>query len=327
MKIKSLLVALGVGLGVTLNVMAASQDKYTLPDRYLVNEKAYLAEYPQLQKVMDVMIAETEKQLAKPQNDILHNRVCTVLVYQMAKDGKLSKEDTYLAVAGDLLHNITKNDKTRVLTDPKIVEGIDAVVKKLRAAGYLKNSPKFWTDTSIFANPKLGNNLGQMHHLSGSLFAGQLLEQIGFAPKDVTKLEASIIEHSTGYWYFRSAVSKTLGNPEGWALVYPTPENKLADYIHDADLISQFVYESVVPAGSKWRNLATKRWGAKPTPEDEGYVVYYVFQKLFDEARTPMGKALAKEEWDKIAPELKKLMNLKPEDDPIKLKGTPEAFK
>jgi hypothetical protein len=129
MKIKSLLIALGVGLGVTLNVMAASQDKYTLPDRYLVNEKAYLAEYPQLQKVMDVMIAETEKQLAKPQNDILHNRVCTVLVYQMAKDGKLSKDDTYLAVAGDLLHNITKNDKTRVLTDPKIVGGIDAVVK------------------------------------------------------------------------------------------------------------------------------------------------------------------------------------------------------
>ena len=107
--------------------------------------------------------------------------------------------------------------------------------------------------------------------------------------------------------------------------MYPEPEEDIAKIAHDADLISQFEAESVVPAGSKWRVLAAKRWGAKG-PVEEAHVVYYVFQRLFDEARTEQGKALARAEWGKIQPELVKLMNLKPGTDPVKALGVPKAF-
>ncbi len=304
------------------------QDAYSLPGQYLELENQYLKEFPQLQKVMDVMIVETKKQYAKPENDILHNRVCTALVYQMAKDGKqLTNEETRLAIAGDLLHNIAKGDKTRVLTDKNHLEKVDAVVKNLRANGYLKDSPKFWTDTTIYANPKLGNNLGHIHHLTGAVMAGEILKSLGYTDDQIIKLQTGIIQHSTGYWYFRSAVNDTLKDKNGWELVFPVPENVLSKYIHDADLISQFEYASVVPDGSKWRELATKRWKADPTPEAQAYIVYYVFQRLYEEGKTPKGKELSKAEWDKIAPELKKLMNLKPSDDPIAIKGVPEIFK
>ncbi len=327
MKLPKTLICIGLGLILSGTCLAALQDKYELPDNYLALEKQYLKEFPKLQDVMDVMIVETEKQLPKPQNDILHNRVCTALVYDMAKDAKLSDQDTYLAVAGDLLHNIAKGDKKQVLTDADYLAELDAVVLKLKNAGYLKNSPEFWTETSFYSNPKIGNNLGEIHHLSGAVMAGKLLKQLGFPEDQILQLQAAIIEHSTGYWYFRTSVSDKIGDKEGWKKVYPAPENQLADFVHDADLISQFEYASVVPEGSKWRLLATNRWGAKDTPEDQAYVVYYVFQKLFEEARTPKGKELAKAEWDKIAPELKKLMGMKDSDDPIAIKGTPDFFK
>ncbi|MBE0603067.1 MAG: hypothetical protein IH611_05495, partial [Deltaproteobacteria bacterium] len=88
---------------------------------------------------------------------------------------------------------------------------------------------------------------------------------------------------------------------------------------------SQFVYESVVPDGSKWRVLAQKRWKAQDTKE-EGHIVYYVFFRLFEEAKTEKGKELAKEQWEKIRPELVKLMGLKPGEDPIKVLGVPKIF-
>lgn len=81
----------------------------------------------------------------------------------------------------------------------------------------------------------------------------------------------------------------------------------------------------MVPDGSKWRVLAAKRWGAKGATE-EAHVVYYVFQRLFDEARTDIGRALARQEWDKIRPQLVKLMGLEPTADPVKVLGVPKAF-
>ncbi|MCF0253490.1 MAG: hypothetical protein HUK26_04060, partial [Duodenibacillus sp.] len=243
------------------------------------------------------------------------------------KEAKMNKRDLRLAITGDLLHNIAKEDKNQVLTNTYLVARTDKAVKSLQGAGYLKGSPAFWTDTSIFKNPKLGNNRGHVHHLTGTVVAGQIAKSIGFSDKEITDLQVGIIEHSTGYWYFRTAVDGTLQRPEGWRLVFPAPENQLADYIHDADLVSQFVYESVVPEGSKWRNLASKRWGADNTAASQAHVVYYVFQRLYDEARTPMGQRLAKEQWDRIAPELKKLMGLSADQDPIKVKGVPAAFK
>ena len=138
-------------------------------------------------------------------------------------------------------------------------------------------------------------------------------------------IQVAVLEHSTGYWYFRDSVDAETGRKGAWQVIYPEPENEIARIAHDADLISQFVYESVVPDGSKWRVLAQKRWKAKDTKE-EGHIVYYVFFRLFEEAKTEKGKELAKEQWEKIRPELVKLMGLKPGEDPIKVLGVPKIF-
>lgn len=322
------LLGLGASVMMAAAAFAGAQDKYPLPEPYAGLEKAYLAEYPDLQGVMDAMIVETEQQLAKPANDILHNRICTALVYQMAVKDNLPKADIRLSIAGDLLHNITKADKKSLMTDPEQQKALAADVAKLRAAGYLKNSPEFYTKPEAYSTPALGKNLGLIHHLTGTVRAGVILKEKGFAEKDITLLQACIIEHSTGYWYFRDQVNKILGDKDAWKNVYPDPENQVACYIHDADLVSQFVPASVVPEGSKWRNLAANRWGAeKNNARSEAHVVYYVFQRLFDEARTEQGKVLAKEKWDSISKDLKKLMGLKEEDDPIAVLGVPAFWK
>ena len=61
--------------------------------------------------------------------------------------------------------------------------------------------------------------------------------------------------------------------------------------------------------------------------EGGGHIVYYVFFRLFEEAKTERGKELAKEQWEKIRPELVKLMGLKPGEDPINVLGVPKIFK
>ncbi len=320
------IVALVFGLLASCVAFAASQAAYELPDPYGAWEKAYLKDFPELQKVMEAMIQTTARQLKAPEQDILHNRVCAALVHKMALAQKLAKQDRKLAIAGDLLHNISKEEKSDVLTNTERLAAANAMVARLRMAGYLKNSPRFWADTSIFANPKIGDNLALIHHITGAATAGRLMGEMGgFSEKQIEKIQAAILEHSTGYWYFRSAVNDVLGNSDAWALVYSEPESVLSSLIHDADLISQFVPESVVPEGAKWRVLAQKRWGAK-TPEEEGHVVYYVFLKLFEEAKTPAGQRMAKEKWDLIAPQLVSLMALEPGADPIKILGKPRAF-
>jgi hypothetical protein len=327
-KFWKILVLTALFLLVTATALAGEQDRYSLPEPYQKLEQEYLDRYPDLQKVMDAMITTTEKQLAKPKNDILHNRICTALVYDMAKQDKLSKKDTRLAIAGDLLHNIAKQDKTMVLTDPKLLERAETMTAALRKAGYLKNSPEFLTHPSMFANPSLGNNKGLIHHITGAVMAGDMLKELGFSEKDRLLLQACIVEHSTGYWYFREQVNSIFGkDKDAWKHVYPTPENKLADYIHDADLVSQFVPASVVPEGSKWRNLATNRWGAENTAKSQAHVVYYVFQRLYDEARTESGKLRAKEKWNEISVSLKKLMGIRENEDPIALFGVPAFWK
>ena len=292
--------------------LAAPQDQYKLPEPYMSLEQNYLKAFPELQKVMNIMIEKTAQQIKNPEQDILHNRVCSALVYKMAVDNKLSAKFQKLAVAGDLLHNISKEDKKDVLTDPGLLNQADLMVTRLKKAGYFRNSPNFWKDKGIFAQPKIGNNLSLIHNITGALRVGQMLTEIGgFSKKEVELVEVGVLEHSTGYWYFRSSINEVIGSNDAWAIAYPAPENDLAKLIHDADLISQFVPESVVPEGSKWRVLATKRWKAKTTQE-EAHIVYYVFKLLYDEAKTEAGKRLAKEKWDQIAPELIKLMGLQP---------------
>ena len=306
--------------------LAAPQDQYKLPEPYMSLEQNYLKAFPDLQKVMNIMIEKTAQQIKNPEQDILHNRVCSALVYKMAVDSKLSAKFQKLAVAGDLLHNISKEDKKDVLTDPVLLNQADQMVTRLKKAGYFRNSPNFWKDKEIFLQPKIGNNLSLIHNITGALRVGQMLTEIGgFSKKEVELVEVGVLEHSTGYWYFRSSINEVIGSDDAWAIAYPAPENDLAKLVHDADLISQFVPESVVPEGSKWRVLATKRWKAKTTQE-EAHIVYYVFKLLYDEAKTEAGKRLAKEKWDQIAPELITLMGLQPEDNPIEKLGVPAIF-
>ncbi|ACI92976.1 hypothetical protein OCAR_5851 [Afipia carboxidovorans OM5] len=320
------LATLALSLTAAIPAFAASQDKYTLPEPYLGMEKAYLTEMPDLQKVMDVMIATEERQVKDPTQDILHNRLCAAFVYKMAMDQKMPDADRKKALAGDLLHNIAKEEKEAVLTDTAQLTKARDMVTALKQAGYLKNSPRFWSDEQVLTNPKIGGNRALIHHITGAVMAGEMLKEIGsFQKADIEAIQAAIVEHSTGYWYFRASIDKAAGKQGAWESVYPEPENDIAKFTHDADLISQFVPESVVPDGSKWRELAKKRWGAK-TPQEEGHIVYYVFQRLFDEAKTPSGKKMARERWNQIAPALVKLTGLKDGEDPTKVLGVPAVF-
>jgi len=317
-------ISLAFVFGVAGIAVAATQDKYSLPEPYLAGEKAYLKEFPELQGLMDVMIATAVQQLKDPDADILHNRVCSALAYEMARP--LSNHERKLAVATDILHNISKEDKAAVLTNPEVLAKATAMVSKLKKAEYFKNSPGFWGDEAVLKNPKVGGNLALIHHITGALTAGEIAVKAGgFSAKDIDLMQVAVLEHSTGYWYFRDSVDQAAGRKGAWKVIYPEPENEIAKIAHDADLISQFVYESVVPEGSKWRELAKKRWGAKDTKE-EAQIVYYVFFRLYEEAKTEKGKELAKEQWEKIRPELVKLMGLKPDQDPIKVLGVPKIF-
>jgi len=304
--------------------IAGTQDKFNLPEPYLSWEKSYLNEFPDLQKFLEAMITTTATQLQSPSEDILHNRVCSALAYEMSKD--LSPEKRKLAIATDILHNIAKEDKTAVLTDPKVFKKATEMVTELKKAGYFRSSPDFWGDAQVLLNTKVGANRALIHHITGGLTAAQIAKQIGgFSEKEIQEMQSAVIEHSTGYWYFRDSVDQAAGKKGAWHAVYPEPASEISKIAHDADLISQFVPESVVPDGSKWRMLAKKRWGAKDTKE-EGQIVYYVFFRLYEEAKTIKGREMAREKWEKIRPELMKLMNLEPDQDPIKVLGVPAVF-
>lgn len=305
---------------------AASQDRFTLPQPYLNWERQYLKDFPELQRVMDIMVETSTRQLKDPSQDILHNRVCSALAQKMAADMKLPPAGRKLAIATDLLHNISKEERPLVLTDAKVLKQASEMVARLRKAGHLRQSPGFWSEEALFGKPSIGANLALIHHITGAVTAADMLNKLGgYSASDVARVQAAIVGHSTGYWYFRKSIDDIAKQPNAWRKVFPEPEEDIARIAHDADLISQFEAESVVPAGSKWRTLAAKRWGAQGAVE-EAHVVYYVFFRLFEEARTEAGKALARQEWRKIQPELVKLMGLKPGVDPIKALGVPKAF-
>ncbi len=316
-------------LGFTMLVAASTtiaetQDKFDLPEPYLTWEKSYLSEFPDFQKFLDVMIATTATQLQNPSEDILHNRICSALAYEMSKE--LASEKRKLAIATDILNNIAKEEKTAVLTDPQVFKKATEMVTELRKAGHFRSSPEFWGDAQVLLNTKVGGNRALIHHITGALTAAQIAKQIGgFSEKEIQEMQAAVIEHSTGYWYFRDSVDQAVNKKGAWRTVYPEPASDISRIAHDADLISQFVPESVVPDGSKWRMLAKKRWRAKNTKE-EGQIVYYVFFRLYEEAKTNKGREMAREKWEKIRPELMKLMNLEPSQDPIKILGVPAVF-
>jgi hypothetical protein len=298
-----------------------------LPPPYLDWENAYLREFPETRQVMDWMLRATTKQLKDPSQDILHNRVCAALAYHMAAEEKATAAVLKLSVVTDLLHNVAKEDKAAVLTDSAQRETLLSMVARLRKAGYMTRSPRFLAEDASLRDPKVGGNLALIHHMTGAIAGGRALRELGgYSAAEIEQVEDAILAHSTGYWYFRASVDEAARRKGAWEVVYPEPEGAIAKYAHDADLISQFVPESVIPDGSKWRQLAQKRWGAT-TVREEGHVVYYVFDRLLGEARTVPGKALATEKWLVIRPALVKLMGLDPEEDPIKRLGVPKAFR
>ena len=321
-----LVCTLAAGIVAAQSAGAASQDRFSLPQPYLDWERAYLKEFSELQRIMDLMVETTARQLKDPSQDILHNRVCAALAYRMAADLKLGKDEQKLSVLGDLLHNVSKEERPLVLTDAQVLKRASELVARLRQAGHLKKSPRFWTDEKMFSNPLIGSNLALIHHITGGIMAGDVLDSLGgYSARDIMRIQAAIIGHSTGYWYFRQSIDDIAKVKDAWQNVYPEPEENVARIAHDADLISQFEVESVIPEGSKWRVIAAKRWKAKNAVE-EAHIVYYVFQRLFEEARTDAGKALARAEWLKIQPELVKLTGLQPAENPIKLLGVPAVF-
>ena len=302
---------------------APRQSTYDLPEPYLALEKAYLEAYPSLQDLMDSMIADSKAQLKDPDQDILHNRVCAALSYKMAVDQKMPDAARKLAPATDILHNIAKDDKKAVLTDPAVFARVSDLVDRLKKAGKFTKSPKFFSDEALLKDKIVGSNLALVHHLTGAVAVGDILHKSGkFSDQEITEVQTAVMAHSTGYWYFRASVDMAAKRVGAWETVFPQPESAMDKFAHDADLISQFVPESVAPDGSKWRELAVKRWGARNV-KDEGHVVYYVFSRLFDEAKTPEGAAMALEQWKVIQPDLLKLMGLEKGQDPIKILGTP----
>ncbi len=322
-----LFVALVLGYGCAGLPAPGSQDKYELPEPYLGWEKSYLKAIPELRGVMDAMVKITAAQLKEPEQDILHNRVCSALVYKMALDLRLPPDTQKLALIADLLHNIHKEEKAAVLTGAEVTKQAGEMISRLRAAGYFKASPRFWSDESVLKNPKIGANRALIHHVTGALEAGRIMREIGgFSRQDIERVETAVIVHSTGYWYFRDSIDQLAGRKDAWQVIYPEPESVIDKLAHDADLISQFVPESVVPDGSKWRELAKNRWGAKGARE-EAHIVYYVFLRLFQEAKTDQGRQLAREQWDIIRPELVKLIGLGATEDPVKVLGVPKVFR
>jgi len=257
----------------------------------------------------------------------LHNRVCTALVFDMGKQLDLPKDAQRLALIADLLHNIHKEEKTAILTSPEVFAQTTAMIARLRAAGFFQASPRFWNEEAVIKHPKVGADRALVHHITSALAAERILQSFGgFSREEIDRVQAAIVAHSTGYWYFRASVDQAVGRSNAWQALYPEPESAIDKLTHDADLISQFVPESVVPAGAKRRELAKKRWGAKDA-RDEAHVVYYVFQRLFDEAKTEQGRQLARVQWDVIRPQLVRMMQLAPADDPIKVLGVPAAFR
>lgn len=85
----------------------------------------------------------------------------------------------------DILHNISKEDKTAVLTNPEMPAKATAMVAALKQAGYFKSSAEFWGDRAVLETPKVGGNLALIHHITGALAAGEIAAKQAFSEKDI----------------------------------------------------------------------------------------------------------------------------------------------
>ena len=116
------IIALVIVVGAAGTAAAASQDRYALTELYLAWEKAYLKEFPELQGLMDVMIATAVRQLKEPGGDILHNRVCSALAYEMGKPLAGQDWEKIRPELVKLMGLKPDEDPIRVLGVPKIFQ-------------------------------------------------------------------------------------------------------------------------------------------------------------------------------------------------------------
>lgn len=281
------------------------QRQAELSEPYRDWEAAYLAACPGLEAVMQRMLAITAGQLADPAQDILHNRLCAGLVWHMGREMGLGAQALRLALIADLLHNIHKEEPSAVLAVQDVLVRSSAMVERLRAAGYFRASPAFWQRPGLFENPKIGANRALVHHVTSALEAERLMLELGgFTRADIDQVQAAILAHSTGYHYLREAVDAETRAPGAWQALFPEPESAAEVLAHDADLVSQFVPETVLPQDSKWRRLARGRWGARGATE-EARIIAGILARLKDEARSVLGRRLAAEHWHALQDPLK----------------------
>ncbi|HVL35511.1 MAG TPA: hypothetical protein VM489_07580 [Burkholderiales bacterium] len=268
-------------------------------------EREYLAAFPELGAVLARMVELTTAQLAEPQQDILHNRLCAALVWRMGREAGLEAPRLRLALIADLLHNVAKEDPRALLSAREVLERSATMVGRLRAAGYFRSSPVFWSRPSLFDNPRIGANRALVHHVTGALEAERLMDELGgFSRAEIDEVQAAILAHSTGYHYLREAVDAEARAPGAWRALFPEPEAAPEVLAHDADLVSQFVPETVLPAQSKWRRLARERWGAT-SAKQEARIIGEILARLKDEARSALGRRLAQEHWAALEAQLK----------------------
>jgi hypothetical protein len=183
-------------------------------------ERNYLQAFPQLKVLMDEMIRVTSSQLKDPVQDVLHNRVCAALAYHMAVDQQSPARTQRLGAAADLLHNIAKEDKGSVLSDPKVYKAVAALTSRLKTSGKLAGSPEFFREREVLLNPKVSDNSGLIHHLTSAVMGSDILHRLGgYTPDEMTDIETAIVEHSTGYWYFRASVDEAAGRKGAWRTV------------------------------------------------------------------------------------------------------------
>ena len=291
-----------------------------LPEPYWTFEQAYLQEFPELHILMDKIVWSRVNQLSNP---FLHNRVCASLAFEMSKD--ISPKERKVTVVASLLNNIVR-EESELLTDSSVFNNASTMVDELQKKGFLKASPRFWGNDVVLKHFEIAENIVLVHHITGAAKAGEIVRKfLNFSEDEIYEIQAAILQHSTGYFYFRDYVDMILEQQGAWEVVFPLPENQVSKIVHDADLVAQFIPESVLHEGSKWKKIARNRWGASNL-QDEAHIIYYVFSLLLKEAKTDQGKTLILKNWDALKQKLLKHMGLQFEQDPIELLGKPQVF-
>jgi hypothetical protein len=114
------------------------------------------------QMLMGEMIRITLGQLKDAEQDILHNRLCAALAYRIAVERQSPPAIQKLAVAADVVHNIAKEDKNAILSNPALFADLTETKARTRGvrrrSGCMTKNPKalgFFSATGCVIRPEL----------------------------------------------------------------------------------------------------------------------------------------------------------------------------